>query len=135
LKNTIYYLINSKNALCGKKKESGAARTEKAKDESVYLYRGSQRATVVSITHCRANDAYTAHVCIAGQTQPQVRQEAQRARSDLLRWCRMQGMPLEEIERELFPGSTLFEQERYPSAIAAALVLLAKLDTWQEANG
>jgi hypothetical protein len=44
----------------------------------------------------------------------------------------MQGMPLEQIERELFPGSTMFEQECYPSAIAAALVLLAKLDTWQE---
>jgi hypothetical protein len=105
---------------------------EKAKDESVYLYRGCERATVVSITHGRADDAYTAHLCIAGQTQQQVRQEARMARSALLRWCRMQGMPLEEIERELFPGSTLFEQERYPSAIAAALVLLAKLDTWQE---
>jgi hypothetical protein len=105
---------------------------ETIKDENVYLYRGSQRATVVSITHSSANDAYTARLCVSGQTQPQVRQEAQMARRALLRWCRMQGMPLEQIERELFPGSTMFEQERYPSAIAAALVLLAKLDTWQE---
>jgi hypothetical protein len=135
LKNIIHYLINSKNALCGKKKERGAARTEKAKDENVYVYRGCQQATVVSITHGRADDAYMAHICICGETQPQARQEAQMARSALLHWCRIQGMPLEQIERELFPGSTLFEQERYPSAIAAALVLLAKLDTWQEANG
>jgi hypothetical protein len=105
---------------------------EKTKDESVYLYRGCERATVVSITHDRADDAYTAHLCIAGQTQQQVRQEAQLARNALLRWCRMQGTPLEEIEQKLFSGSILFEQERYPSAIAAALVLLAKLDTWQE---
>jgi hypothetical protein len=47
----------------------------------------------------------------------------------------MQEMPLEQIEQELFPDAILFEQERYPSAIAAAIVLLAKLDTWQKSNG